>query len=266
VRSETVMKPIRWLARRTARPVLMRAVRWRHFDRKSVTARVREIGGPLSETSAIFPPADHDRASSRLWDLATNLVPEARRSSLDLLNARGAPSYVNWLPGDHYRLLAGLVRLLKPSLVVEIGTYQGHAVLAMLPDLPSGGKLVTFDIVPWTETDNCLLRAEDFGGGRLSQLLADLSDEDQARRHTAVLQKADIILVDAAKDGVLERRLLDRFEAVGLKDGCIVVFDDIRVWNMLGIWRSIRRPKLDLTSLGHYSGTGMVDWSGTPES
>jgi hypothetical protein len=66
--------------------------------------------------------------------------------------------------------------------------------------------------------------------------------------------------VDAAKDGKLERRLLDQFESVGLKRGALVVFDDIRLWNMLEIWRTIARPKLDVTSIGHWSGTGMVDW------
>lgn len=41
----------------------------------------------------------------------------------------------------------------------------------------------------------------------------------------------------------------------------ILVFDDIRAWNMLAIWREIRMPKLDLTSFGHWSGTGLVDWT-----
>ncbi|MGH7312141.1 MAG: hypothetical protein ACREJV_03130 [Candidatus Rokuibacteriota bacterium] len=38
-------------------------------------------------------------------------------------------------------------------------------------------------------------------------------------------------------------------------------------WNMLAIWREIRMPKLDVTSFGHWSGTGLVEWtepSGTP--
>jgi hypothetical protein len=29
---------------------------------------------------------------------------------------------------------------------------------------------------------------------------------------------------------------------------------------MLGVWRGIARPKLDLTSFGHGSGTGLVRW------
>src|SRR4051794_16703107 len=41
-------------------------------------------------------------------------------------------AYVRQWPGEHYRLLAGLVSLLQPSLVVEIGTYRGHSALSLL--------------------------------------------------------------------------------------------------------------------------------------
>jgi hypothetical protein len=40
------------------------------------------------------------------------------------------------------------------------------------------------------------------------------------------------------------------------------MFDDIRFWNMLRIWRNVAAPKLDITSFGHWSGTGLVDWAG----
>jgi hypothetical protein len=40
------------------------------------------------------------------------------------------------------------------------------------------------------------------------------------------------------------------------------MFDDTRVLNMIEIWRRLNRPKLDLTSFGHWSGTGLVDWNG----
>jgi predicted O-methyltransferase YrrM len=179
------------------------------------------------------------------------------------LDARGAPEYVHLCPGEHYRLLAALVRLLRPSLVVEVGTYQGHGVLAMLPELPDGGRIVTFDIVPWTAIPDCLLHAEDLADRRVTQILADLGDSQQAKRHADLICTADLIFVDAAKDGALERRILAGFEGMKLKDGVVVVFDDIRQWNMLDIWRSIERPKLDVTSLGHYSGTGLIDWTGS---
>lgn len=47
------------------------------------------------------------------------------------------------------------------------------------------------------------------------------------------------------------------------KTAPIVMFDDIRLWNMLAIWWRLDRPKLDLTSFWHWSGTGLVDWTVT---
>jgi hypothetical protein len=119
------------------------------------------------------------------------------------------------------------------------------------------------DVIPWAEVPECLLRAEDFEDGRLTQVIADVGDSEEAKRQADLISSADLVFVDAAKDGMLERRILANFDAIGLKDGAVVVFDDIRVWNMLGIWREITRPKLDVTSLGHYSGTGLIDWSGS---
>jgi hypothetical protein len=42
------------------------------------------------------------------------------------------------------------------------------------------------------------------------------------------------------------------------------MFDDIRLMNLLSIWRGIQRPKMDITSFGHWSGTGLVDWCPDP--
>jgi predicted O-methyltransferase YrrM len=228
-----------------------------------VSFRLRAIGGPHAETSGIFPPPKHERSSTRLWEIVTDVVPMARDSSLPLLDSRHAPEYVHLWPGEHYRLLAALVRLLRPSLIVEIGTYRGHSALAMLPELGPDARIVTMDLVPWTEIPGCLLRAEDFQDGRLVQVIADVGDRQEAERQADLIGSADLLFVDAAKDGTLERRIVANLEAIGLKDGVVVVFDDIRVWNMLGIWREISRPKLDVTSLGHYSGTGLIDWSGS---
>ncbi|WP_164546837.1 MULTISPECIES: hypothetical protein [unclassified Variovorax] len=44
----------------------------------------------------------------------------------------------------------------------------------------------------------------------------------------------------------------------------MIVFDDIRVMHMVDTWRRIARPKMDLSSFGHWSGTGLIDWNGEP--
>ena len=74
------------------------------------------------------------------------------------------------------------------------------------------------------------------------------------------LRSAEFVFVDAKHDGKQERRFLRAFEE-GLAAGPIVMFDDIRLWKLLAVWREITRPKLDLTSFGHWAGTGLVDYS-----
>ncbi|MEO8272557.1 MAG: class I SAM-dependent methyltransferase [Chloroflexota bacterium] len=243
------------------KPFVYRLVRWRSLDRKSVAARITAIAGGHAETSAIAPPPPHDASNARLLGIALGAATLAEEVTLPLLVEREAPAYVHLWPGEHYRLLAALVRHLKVSLVVEIGTYRGHSALAILPELRDGARLVTFDVVPWSQTTECLLRSSDFLDGRLTQEIADLGDVRSTTRFAELLGAADLIFLDASKDGSLERRILANLGRLRLREDLLVVLDDIRVWNMLGTWREIARPKLDVTSLGHWSGTGLVDWS-----
>lgn len=40
----------------------------------------------------------------------------------------------------------------------------------------------------------------------------------------------------------------------------IIVFDDIRLMRIVYVWRSIQRPKMDMTSFGHWSGGAAQAW------
>ena len=44
------------------------------------------------------------------------------------------------------RFLTALVAMLRPQLVLEIGTFTGYSALSMAEALPSGGRIVTCDI------------------------------------------------------------------------------------------------------------------------
>jgi predicted O-methyltransferase YrrM len=216
------------------------------------------------EYSAIFSADDEPgRPSERLVDVALEAIRAARRISLSTLSARlpGPPYYPDIWPGEHYRLLAALVAVLAPSTVIEIGTATGLSALAMKATLPPGGRVTTFDIVPWRDYPGTVLTDADFTDGRLEQHVDDLTTTEAAARRLALLRSAALIFIDAAKDGVQEQRFIDNLLVTPFTAPPIVVFDDIRVWNMLRIWRELSLPKLDLTSFGHWSGTGLVDWS-----
>lgn len=207
----------------------------------------------------IPPDAWKSRPNERLVGLAIRTA--ARAQNLELTDlAQRAGAGVNQWPGEHYRLVAALVAELGAKNVVEIGTYQGLASLAMFSQLPTDGRMTTFDVIPWPQIQPNILRESDFADGRLKQELADLQDFATMEKYRAVFQSADLIFVDAAKDGVMEQRFIENFRRLGLPKGPIMMFDDIREWKMLRIWNDITEPKLDLTSFGHWTGTGWVDW------
>ena len=205
------------------------------------------------------------KPSATLIDLAIRLVRRAPELNLDQVFARAAGQGEEFhgremWPGEHYRLLAAVVDVLKPSHVVEIGTAEGLSSLALKAFLGPDGRLTTFDLVPWEAYPHTCLTGADLADGRLVQIVADLGDAAVFARHADRLRTAEIVFIDAAKDGRLEQVLLDHFATLRFEKPPLFILDDIRVWNMLAICRRIERPKLDLTSFGHWSGTGLIEW------
>jgi predicted O-methyltransferase YrrM len=203
------------------------------------------------------------RPSEFLIDVALRASQEALHTELPELSGRVAADgndFTRIWPGEHYRLLAALVKLLQPKRVVEVGTFRGLSALALKKFLPADGKITTFDVVAWNSLSDTCLRPQDFEDDRLRQEVADLSDPAVFEAHRDLIQETELLFVDGPKDGVFERKLLQQLESVELDKSLLVIMDDIRFWNMLAIWQEIARPKLDLTSFGHWSGTGMVEW------
>jgi predicted O-methyltransferase YrrM len=202
--------------------------------------------------------------TERLLDISIQAIIEARKIDLSMISSRmktHSPFLSVW-PGEHYKLLAGLIQVLKPKKVIEVGTFAGLSALCMLAGLPPKSNLTTIDIVPWSEIDSTVILSSDFDDGRFQQVLGDLSNRHFFDTFKSELSDCDFLFIDAPKDVIFETTLLMFLETITLKKDVIVVFDDIRQWNMLSIWRDIKRPKLDLTSFGHWSGTGIIDWNG----
>lgn len=217
-----------------------------------------------AEPSMIFS-ADDDcsRPNDRLIGAALSAVQAAREVDFSALSKRmkAPPYYPDVWPGEHYKLLAGFMLTLKPEVVIEIGTATGLSALAMKQFLPAASKVVTFDVIPWDRFQDTVLTPEDFSDGRLTQHIADLSKPWNISLFAETISRSTFLFIDAAKDGALETELIIQLRTVPFASPPLVVFDDIRLWNMLKIWREVTAPKLDLTSFGHWSGTGLVDWT-----
>lgn len=215
---------------------------------------------------SVVASLDDDAAvpSERLMDISLDAIALARKVDLSWLSKRipNPPYYPDVWPGEHYKLLAGFVLASRPKRVVEIGTAQGLGALSIKGSLPPGSELISLDLIPWTEFEQTVLLQSDFEDGRLRQVLGDLSDQKVFSSFADTLMGCDMLFVDAPKNVYFERAFLDNLSTIRLPTNAFVIFDDIRHWNMLKIWREIARPKLDLTSFGHWSGTGIIDWNG----
>lgn len=219
-------------------------------------ARHAEISMIFSADDENYPP------SNTLIEIALSAAREAQSITLSAISARlrAPPYYPDVWPGEHYRLLAALVKLLKPTQVIEIGTATGLSALSMKYSLPPNSNITTFDIIEWQKFADTCLRADDFQDGRLIQKIDDLSQTDTIQNYASLISEAQLIFLDAAKDGVGEYGFIENLKKIKFKNPPLLVFDDIRLWNMLKFWRELKAPKLDITSFGHWSGTGLVEW------
>jgi predicted O-methyltransferase YrrM len=184
----------------------------------------------------------------------------ARHIQLEQLASRCTPEqarYIRQWPGEHYRLLAGLVKVMQPRKIVEIGTATGMSALALLAFAPPETELVTYDLIEWSSYPESVLRPEDFGK-QITQRLMDVSRPDVFESQKDVLAEAQIMFIDGPKDGLFEPRFTDLLVSELRGRSTILVYDDIRLVNMLQFWRELPLAKLDATSLGHWSGTGLA--------
>jgi len=257
----------------------------------SIVARIREkITKPVHQhqkpegvesywclPTMVLAPEPVQRDNRQLMELAIAACKTAAHQ-VDFTDLAARPNCKRWLtvwPGEHYKLLAGLVKVLRPGVAIEIGTAEGLSALAMKKYMPDGSKVVTFDIVPWDQIADTLLVPEDFADGHLStpahatpssnptvlmQRLGDLADEKVFAANRQLIESAEFLFIDGPKDNNFEWTLLEYLKQVRFKKPPILMFDDTRLWSMLKFWRELPYPKLDLTSFGHCSGTGLVQW------
>jgi predicted O-methyltransferase YrrM len=211
-----------------------------------------------------FLEDDFSRASKRLLDISIKAIQQASAIDLAWISKRmkAGPYLPELWPGEHYKLLAALMAVHKPKCVVEVGTFRGLGSLAIKGSLPPESELITLDIVPWNQINDSALVQSDFEDGNMRQVIGDLSDPVFFRKFSPTLSGCELLFVDGPKNITFEQTLLEHLATIDLPKNALVLFDDTRLWNMLKIWHDISRPKLDLTSFGHWSGTGIVDWNG----
>ena len=166
---------------------------------------------------------------------------------------------MNNFPGEHYRLLVSIINIEEFHNFTEIGTGSGIASKVILQKTDC--NINTFDIVPWVQNNSHLTKKE-FNNERLKQHVENLGTKEIFNKNIPLILDSNLILLDANKDGKFEDSFLSQISKLTFKNEFRILFiDDIRYFTMYEIWKKIKSPKLDLTSFGHWSGSGLVDIS-----
>jgi predicted O-methyltransferase YrrM len=180
-------------------------------------------------------------------------IERIEKYSLSLIDNYGLEPYLDDLvqcyfdlPAgtEHYQLLTHLSSLCSDQLILDIGTFHAGSAIALSANPKA--HVISFDLVNH--------RTRDIQKPNLQFRLADVLQSPE------LIQQASLILLDTYHNG--------DFEAVfyqALADLCFtgtLILDDIYLnVPMQDFWHSIRRPKMDITHLGHWSGTGAVFFS-----
>lgn len=238
-----LIKGKKWYILKMFKKKILLPVKADHVENSLIMSRHDEKGSPTTS----------------LIDLCLKAINGAFTIDLSNLSKRlkKPPCYPDIFPGEHYKLLSSFVKLIEPKVVVEIGTATGLSALALKQSLPANGEVHTFDLFSWENDENTVLKREDFLG--LTQHCADITDDKVFQNYKNLLKEAELIFIDATHDGKLEKNILDKLLTIDFNSKPYLIFDDIRVWTMLSFWREITLPKLDITSFGHWSGTGVVE-------
>lgn len=155
------------------------------------------------------------------------------------------PNSVQWFfePAgtEHYRLLAFISSNYSGALILDIGTNTGSSALALSKG--SSNHVISYDI------EDC---REGHGVGERIEHKIGLATDDIAN-----IQNASVIFLDTKHDGTFEDEFRNKLIELNWKG--VLLLDDIYLNpEMKAFWDSITQEKIDLTKVGHWSGTGAV--------
>jgi len=227
------------------------------------TADLPKVNGTDVTLSVLYGQQICSNISSERIGETLGYIQEANSIDLSEFDNRlpegdEAKGSVNIWPGQHYRLLAAVVKKLQPKNIIEVGTYTGLSYLSLTKYMPADGKITTFDVVPVHEFKCNAVQTDEINSNNRSQIVGDLSDPDFFSKHISLFEACDLFFIDGPKDGKFEYAFWKLLSNVNLKESSLIILDDIRIPNMIKFWNEIENSRIDVTSFGHFTGTGIL--------
>lgn len=149
------------------------------------------------------------------------------------------------LPGqEHYRLLCYLSKKYQDSDIIDIGTFTGVSAVAL--SYNSRNRVHTFDIN----------RKIDLMSVPSNVLY--YKDNILNPKYESLIRYAKLIMIDISHNGEDEKEITDHIIKLGYKG--YIVYDDIKLnKEMTSFFSSLKGKKTDISHLGHWSGTGILE-------
>lgn len=148
---------------------------------------------------------------------------------------------------EHYRLLNYITNLYDDIIILDIGTAMGHSCLSLAQNKKN--KIITYDI---------LERNHSFFSFYNNVTFKKMDANEETSEN---IKLAKIIFLDVdPHDGVQEKKFTDMLEKIDYKG--YLICDDINLNSgMINWWSNIKHEKYDLTDIGHWSGTGIINYN-----
>ena len=153
----------------------------------------------------------------------------------------------DWLTAgqSEYRLYAWLSTQFNNTTILDVGTRTGGSALAL--SYNETNKVISYDLV------------EQGASSGISKSNVQFKIQDFRNDDTLDFDNISIIMIDVdPHDGSAEEEMFEFLEEKGWKG--IVLLDDIgSQWTEIeDIWNRITFTKINVTEVGHMSGTGLA--------
>ena len=185
------------------------------------------------------------------------IIIELKKEEIDKVDMAGLTHFIEWSSDfkyfgqsagkELYKLLLYISLQINCKTFVDIGTGYGFSALALSID--DRKNVITYDIVNKIPNDQMTILNKANISFKCMDYTEDL-DQDK-------LQNTDLIVLDIDHNGYYEQECIIFLEKNKYKG--LVLIDSINLNpQMRNFWDNIKQTKIDVSSVGHWTGTGMV--------
>lgn len=153
---------------------------------------------------------------------------------------------------QEYRLYSYLTTYFNNIKILDIGTNTGRSAISLSHN--ENNKVISYDIVNHINNSNHNIYKKNNITFKISDVLDDMTED--------FIKDVKIVMIDIDHFGKNEKLIIDKL--IELNYSGLILLDDIfhpskeEFICMQDLWNNIDLKKYDITSYGHFSGTGIV--------